>query len=87
VSVFKLVLLTVRIESSGCLAPKKPHLTHALLLVGMFIAARFILGFGLAITSNAAPTLVIEIAHPTHRGKITALYNTMWYLGSSKQNF
>jgi hypothetical protein len=52
----------------------------------MFIAARFILGFGLAITSNAAPTLVIEIAHPTHRGKITALYNTMWYLGSSKLN-
>ncbi|KAI8577911.1 hypothetical protein K450DRAFT_212247 [Umbelopsis ramanniana AG] len=50
--------------------------------IQMFIAARFILGFGLAITSNAAPTLVIEIAHPTHRGKITALYNTMWYLGS-----
>ncbi|OZJ01946.1 hypothetical protein BZG36_05125 [Bifiguratus adelaidae] len=50
--------------------------------IGMFIAARFILGFGLSITSNAAPTLVVEIAHPTHRGKITALYNTMWYLGS-----
>ncbi|GAB5590713.1 hypothetical protein Unana1_05613 [Umbelopsis nana] len=50
--------------------------------IGMFIAARFILGFGLAITSNAAPTLVIEIAHPDHRGKISALYNTMWYLGS-----
>jgi MFS family permease len=50
----------------------------------MFIAARFILGFGLSITSNAAPTLVIEIAHPSARGKITSLYNTMWYLGSSK---
>ncbi|CAM0139080.1 hypothetical protein VKS41_007892 [Umbelopsis sp. WA50703] len=50
--------------------------------VNMFIAARFILGFGLSITSNAAPTLVIEIAHPSARGKITSLYNTMWYLGS-----
>ncbi|OZJ02060.1 hypothetical protein BZG36_04964 [Bifiguratus adelaidae] len=51
-------------------------------VIGMFIAARFLIGFGLAITSNAAPTLVTELAHPDQRGVITGLYNTMWYLGS-----
>lgn len=48
----------------------------------MFIAARFILGFGIAITGNAAPTLVVEISHPKYRGTITGLYNTTWYVGS-----
>ncbi|KAI8580606.1 hypothetical protein K450DRAFT_236411 [Umbelopsis ramanniana AG] len=57
-------------------------LQSAAVHVGMFIAARFILGFGIAITGNAAPTLVVEIAHPKYRGTITGLYNTTWYVGS-----
>lgn len=48
----------------------------------MFIAARGILGFGIAITGNAAPTLVVELAHPKFRGTITGLYNTTWYVGA-----
>ncbi|KZT54640.1 putative lactose permease [Calocera cornea HHB12733] len=48
---------------------------------GMFIGARFIIGFGLSISSNAAPILVAELAHPRFRGTITSLYNTQWPLG------
>ncbi|KZO96105.1 MFS sugar transporter-like protein [Calocera viscosa TUFC12733] len=49
--------------------------------VNMFIGARFLIGFGLAISSNAAPILVAELAHPKFRGTITGLYNTQWPLG------
>lgn len=60
------------------------YLTNFLcfIIVGMFIAARGILGFGIAITGNAAPTLVVELAHPKFRGTITGLYNTTWYVGA-----
>ncbi|KZT62655.1 general substrate transporter [Calocera cornea HHB12733] len=50
--------------------------------VGMFTGARFIIGFGLGISSNSAPILVAELAHPSYRGKITGLYNTQWALGA-----
>lgn len=50
--------------------------------VGMFIACRGIIGFGLAIACVAAPILITELAYPTHRGPITSLYNSTWYLGS-----
>lgn len=60
----------------------KRKLSDNVPLVGMFIAARGILGFGIAITGNAAPTLVVELAHPNYRGTITGLYNTTWYVGS-----
>jgi len=50
--------------------------------IHIFTGARFIIGFGLAISSNAAPILVAELAHPKFRGKITGLYNTSWAFGS-----
>ncbi|EAU85390.1 hexose transporter [Coprinopsis cinerea okayama7 len=50
--------------------------------IGMFIASRVIIGFGLSFCTNAAPLLLIELAYPTHRGKVTALYNSCWYFGS-----
>ncbi|WWC92059.1 uncharacterized protein L201_007013 [Kwoniella dendrophila CBS 6074] len=50
--------------------------------VGMFIGCRFVIGFGLAFSCLAAPTLLTELAFPSHRGPITSLYNSTWYLGS-----
>ncbi|KII86878.1 hypothetical protein PLICRDRAFT_55774 [Plicaturopsis crispa FD-325 SS-3] len=50
--------------------------------VGMFIGARFLIGFGLTFAANAAPMLVTEIAYPTSRGPLTSAYNSLWYSGS-----
>lgn len=50
--------------------------------IGMFIGCRFLIGFGLAFACLAAPVLITELAFPTHRGPITSLYNSSWYLGS-----
>lgn len=49
---------------------------------GMFIGARFLIGFGLTFAAAAAPLLVTEIAYPTQRAQATSMYNTLWYLGS-----
>lgn len=46
--------------------------------VGMMIAARFVLGFGTAFLAQPSPVLVTELAYPTHRGRVTALYNTFY---------
>lgn len=48
----------------------------------MFIAARFFLGFGIAIAHGSAPLLITEVCHPQHRAIFTTIYNTTWYLGS-----
>lgn len=50
--------------------------------VGMLIGSRVTIGLGLSLCANAAPLLLIELSYPTHRGKITAVYNSCWYLGS-----
>ncbi|KAJ8506878.1 hypothetical protein ONZ45_g8969 [Pleurotus djamor] len=50
--------------------------------VGMFIGSRVMIGVGLTFSLNAAPLLLIELAYPTQRGKITSIYNSSWYLGS-----
>ncbi|KAE8165485.1 general substrate transporter [Aspergillus tamarii] len=49
---------------------------------GMFIAGRFLVGFGSNISQGSAPLLITELAHPQHRGTLTTMYNTLWYLGS-----
>jgi MFS family permease len=49
---------------------------------GMFIGARFLVGFGLSFACIAAPVLITELAFPTHRAPLTSLYNSTWYLGS-----
>ncbi|KAF8887531.1 general substrate transporter [Infundibulicybe gibba] len=50
--------------------------------VGMFIGARFLIGFGLTFAANAAPMLVTEISYPTYRAPLTSTYNSLWYSGS-----
>ncbi|KAJ9126147.1 hypothetical protein QFC24_002420 [Naganishia onofrii] len=50
--------------------------------IGMFIGARFVIGFGLTFACAAAPLLITELSFPTHRGPLTSLYNSSWYLGS-----
>jgi sugar porter (SP) family MFS transporter len=49
---------------------------------GMFVASRFLVGFGLGIVSVAAPPLLSEVAYPTHRGKLVSFYLCSWPLGS-----
>ncbi|KAF2427264.1 general substrate transporter [Tothia fuscella] len=49
--------------------------------LAQFMAGRFILGFGVAITSAAGPAYVSEMAHPAYRGVITGVYNTFWFMG------
>lgn len=41
-----------------------------------FIAARAILGFFTNFLAQPSPIIISELAYPTHRGKLTALYNT-----------
>ncbi|KAF1844414.1 lactose permease [Cucurbitaria berberidis CBS 394.84] len=49
---------------------------------GQFMGGRFLLGFAVPIMTTAGPLHVIETAHPAHRGIITGLYNTFWFVGS-----
>ena len=49
---------------------------------GMFVAARFFIGFGVAIAHGSSPLLITELVHPQHRAIYTAIYNTTWYIGS-----
>ncbi|RDW86084.1 sugar porter family MFS transporter [Aspergillus mulundensis] len=48
----------------------------------MYLAGRIIVGIGSGICNGACPLLITEVAHPDHRGKITTIYNTLWYLGA-----
>ncbi|KAI0701342.1 hexose transporter [Cytidiella melzeri] len=50
--------------------------------LGMFIAARFLIGFGVTFAANSAPMLVTELAYPAYRAQMTALYNSLWYSGN-----
>lgn len=44
--------------------------------LNMFIASRAILGFFTSFLAQPSPIIITELAYPTHRGKLTALYNT-----------
>ncbi|KAK9471179.1 lactose permease [Dipodascopsis tothii] len=48
----------------------------------MFIAARFLLGFGNAIATGSAPLLITELAHVQHRPIVSTMYNTFYYVGA-----
>ncbi|KAK0798494.1 hypothetical protein LTR57_020133 [Friedmanniomyces endolithicus] len=50
--------------------------------IGMFIAARFIIGLGICYTQSCSRMLITELSHPQYRGKLTTIYNTLWYSGS-----
>lgn len=47
-----------------------------------FLAGRFIMGMGSNISNATCPLLITEIANPRHRGRLTTIYNTLWYLGA-----
>lgn len=47
-----------------------------------FLIARIIIGFGSCTAMISSPTLVSEIAYPTHRHVTTTFFNTCWYLGA-----
>jgi MFS family permease len=55
--------------------------------LGQFMAGRFILGFGCAITSAAGPAYVSEMAHPAYRGVMTGIYNCFWFIGGIPGTF
>ncbi|KAI0716664.1 general substrate transporter [Earliella scabrosa] len=57
-------------------------LQTACMNINQFIGARFLLGFGLSIASNAAPMLVTEVSYPVYRPQLSSLYNTLWYSGN-----
>lgn len=48
----------------------------------MFIASRFIIGYSGA-WFQAAVVLLTEIAYPTHRSKLSAMYQCQFYIGST----
>ena len=50
----------------------------------MFIAARFFLGFGVAIAHGAAPLLITELCHPQHRAIFTTIVS---FIGLRFQGF
>ncbi|KAL2105536.1 hypothetical protein VUR80DRAFT_8216 [Thermomyces stellatus] len=49
---------------------------------GMWLAGRFLLGFGNSPAQMCSPMLLTEICHPQHRGPLTAVYNCLWNLGA-----
>lgn len=50
--------------------------------LAMFIVSRLIVGFGGMFVVQPSPMLIAELAYPTHRGKYTSAFWTMYYLGN-----
>ncbi|KAI0483180.1 sugar transporter [Xylariaceae sp. FL0804] len=50
--------------------------------LGAFMGGRVMMGFGNSLAQVASPMLLAEIAHPQHRGRLTAVYNCLWNVGS-----
>jgi MFS family permease len=48
----------------------------------LLVTSRLILGLGSALMSQPSPILIGELAYPTHRGKLTALYQTFFFFGA-----
>ncbi|OJJ77918.1 hypothetical protein ASPBRDRAFT_114178 [Aspergillus brasiliensis CBS 101740] len=49
---------------------------------GMFVFSRVLVGVGSMLVVQPAPMLITELAYPTHRGKYTSAFWTMYYLGA-----
>lgn len=47
-----------------------------------FFGTRITMGVGLGFAQTAAPPLTTEIAHPRHRGVVTAIFQATWYWGA-----
>ncbi|KAJ5618983.1 hypothetical protein N7510_002967 [Penicillium lagena] len=50
--------------------------------IALFVVGRMVLGFGLGISQECSPLLVIELVHPQHRATYSSIYNALWYVGS-----
>ncbi|KAI8943380.1 hypothetical protein NX059_001395 [Plenodomus lindquistii] len=50
--------------------------------LGMFIFSRALVGAGAITIIQPSPLLISELSYPTHRGILTALYWTFYYLGA-----
>lgn len=44
----------------------------------MFIAARGLIGFGIAFNFTAAPLLIMELAFPTQKSSLVGFFNAQW---------
>lgn len=51
--------------------------------IAMFASARAIIGLGLSFEYTAAPMLISELSHPTHRAQLSTLLNTLYYFGAT----
>ena len=49
--------------------------------MAMLVISRLIIGAGGMLVVQPAPMLIAELSYPTHRGKYTSAYWTMYYLG------
>lgn len=49
----------------------------------MFACARAVIGLGLSFEYTAAPMLVTELAHPTHRAQLSTFLNTLYNFGAT----
>jgi len=52
-----------------------------------FLMSRFFVGCSTAYFTNAVPLLMNEIAYPTHRGIVSALFMSGWYVGGTLAAF
>jgi MFS family permease len=50
--------------------------------LAQFIVSRLVVGAAGMLVVQPAPMLIAELAYPTHRGKYTSAYWTMYYLGA-----
>lgn len=50
--------------------------------INTFMGGRVMMGFGSSLAQIASPMLLTEIAHPQHRGRLTAVYNCLWNAGA-----
>ena len=67
------IILTRRFRNRSKISAKK---------LQVYVAGRFILGFGNSLAQMSSPVLLTELCHPQHRGKVTAIYNCLWNLGA-----
>jgi MFS family permease len=50
--------------------------------VATFILSRFFVGVGMDIACVPAPVLITELAYPAHRGTVTSLFQTCFFVGA-----
>ncbi|EJD52273.1 hexose transporter [Auricularia subglabra TFB-10046 SS5] len=48
----------------------------------MFIASRWMVGFGTSFAQAASPLIISELSYPSHRPALTSIFNSLWFSGS-----